>query len=101
LKKVQTKDELLSVLKSCKEGLAEQFGVMDLAVFGSYAKGQQKRRSDIDILVELDKAYKTFDNFMELKFFLARAIGGKVDLVLKDSVRAELKARILREAVHA
>jgi len=98
---VQTKDELLSVLKSCKEGLAEQFGVMDLAVFGSYAKGQQKRRSDIDILVELDKAYKTFDNFMELKFFLARAIGGKVDLVLKDSVRAELKARILREAVHA
>lgn len=98
---MQTKDELLSVLKSCKEGLAEQFGVMDLAVFGSYAKGQQKRRSDIDILVELDKAYKTFDNFMELKFFLARAIGGKVDLVLKDSVRAELKARILREAVHA
>ena len=100
MKKVQTRDELLSVLKSCREGLTERFGVMDLAVFGSYAKGQQKRRSDIDILVELDKAYKTFDNFIELKFFLGRATGGKVDLVLKDSVRAELKARILRESVH-
>ena len=100
MKKVQTRDELLSVLKSYKNGLTERFGVTDLAVFGSYAKGQQKRGSDIDILVELDKAYKTFDNFMELKFFLARAIGGKIDLVLKDSVRAELKSRILREAVH-
>ncbi|KAF0218064.1 MAG: DNA polymerase beta domain-containing protein [Geobacteraceae bacterium] len=100
MKKVRTRDELLSVLKACREGLAERFGVVDLAVFGSYAKGQQKRRSDIDILVELDKAHKTFDNYMELKFFLGRAIGGKVDLVLKDSVREELKARILREAVH-
>jgi predicted nucleotidyltransferase len=100
MKKVQTRDELFSVLKSCREGLAERFGVVDLAVFGSYAKGHQKRRSDIDILVELDKAHKTFDNYMELKFFLGRAIGGKVDLVLKDSVREELKARILSEAIH-
>ena len=100
MKKVQTKDELLVVLKSCREGLAERFGVIDLAVFGSYAKEQQKKRSDVDILVELDKSHKTFDNYMELKFFLSRIIGGKVDLVLKDSVREELKARIFHEAVH-
>ena len=100
MKKVQTKDELLQVLKSCRQGLTERFGVIDLAVFGSYAKELQKKRSDVDILVELDKAHKTFDNYMELKFFLSRAIGGKVDLVLKDSVREELKARIFREAVH-
>ena len=68
-------------------------------MFGSYAREQQKR-SDIDILVELDKAHKTFDNYMELKFYLTRAIGGKVDLVLKDSVRDELKPRIFSEAVH-
>jgi hypothetical protein len=100
MKKVQTKAELLAILKSCREGLAERFGVIDLAVFGSYAREQQKKRSDIDILVELDKAHKTFDNYMELKFYLARAIGGKVDLVLKDSVRDELKPRIFSEAVH-
>jgi uncharacterized protein len=100
MKKVQTKAELLAILKSCREGLTERFGVIDLAVFGSYAKEKQKKRSDIDILVELDKAHKTFDNYMELKFFLARAIGGKVDLVLKDSVRDELKPRIFGEAVH-
>lgn len=100
MKKVQTKDELLQVLRSCREGLTERFGVIDLAVFGSYAKELQKKRSDIDILVELEKSYKTFDNYMELKFFLSRAIGGKVDLVLKDSVREELKARIFRESVH-
>ena len=100
MKKVRTKDELLQVLKSCREGLTERYGVIDLAVFGSYAKELQKKRSDVDILVELDKSHKTFDNYMELKFFLSRAVGGKVDLVLKDSVREELKARIFREAVH-
>ena len=100
MKKVRTKDELLAVLKPCREGLTERFGVVDLAVFGSYAKELQKKRSDVDILVELDKSHKTFDNYMELKFFLSRVVGGKVDLVLKDSVREELKARIFREAVH-
>lgn len=100
MKKVQTREELLTVLRSCRESLTERFGVIDLAVFGSYATARQKKRSDIDILVELDKDHKTFDNYMELKFFLARSIGGKVDLVLKDSVREELKPRIFSEAVH-
>ncbi len=100
MKKVRTRDELLEVLKSCRAGLTDRFGVIDLAVFGSYAKELQKKRSDVDILVELDKSHKTFDNYMELKFYLSRAIGGKVDLVLKDSVREELKTRIFREAVH-
>jgi predicted nucleotidyltransferase len=100
MKKVQTREELLAVLKSCRGSLAERFGVTDLAVFGSYAREQQKKRSDVDILVELDTSHKTFDNYMELKFFLSRAIGGKVDLVLKDSLRSELKARIFQEAVH-
>ena len=100
MKKVQTLEELLMVLNSSKAGLAERFGVTDLAVFGSYARAQQKKRSDIDILVEIDKAHKTFDNYMELKFYLSRIIGGKIDLVLKDSVREELKPRIFGEAVH-
>lgn len=100
MKKVRTRSELLSVLKSCKGGLAERFGVIDLAVFGSYAKDQQKKRSDVDLLVELETSHKTFDNYMELKFFLSRVVGGKVDLVLKDSIRDELKTRIIREAIH-
>lgn len=100
MKKIQTIDELLSVLKGCRQGLAERYGVRDLAVFGSYVKGNQHKRSDIDILVELEKTSKTFDNYMELKFYLTRIIGGKVDLVLKDSIREELKERVFSEAVH-
>jgi len=100
MKKVQTIDELLTVLKGCRHGLTERFGVLDMAVFGSYAKGKQSKRSDIDILVELEKTHKTFDNYMELKFFLTGVIGGKVDLVMKDSMRDELKARVFSEAIH-
>jgi uncharacterized protein len=100
MKKIQTIDELLSVLKGCRQSLAERYGVRYLAVFGSYVKGNQHKRSDIDILVELEKTSKTFDNYMELKFYLTRIIGGKVDLVLKDSIREELKERVFSEAVH-
>ncbi|MBO1222809.1 MAG: nucleotidyltransferase domain-containing protein [Candidatus Scalindua sediminis] len=73
---------------------------MSIAVFGSYAKNKQKKRSDIDIFVELKEKYKTFDNFMELKFFLEKIVGRKIDLLIKESIREELKSRIFKEAVY-
>ncbi|NVN91817.1 MAG: nucleotidyltransferase family protein [Desulfuromonadales bacterium] len=100
MKKTQNIDELLAALRGCRQGLTERFGVKDLAVFVSYVKGAQRKRSDIDIHVELNKSHKMFDNYMELKFHLTRFIGGKVDLVLKDAIREELKDRVFREAVH-
>jgi len=54
----------------------------------------------IDILVELNQKDKTFDNYMDLKFFLSRVTGGKVYLVLKDAIRKELKHKLLAEAVY-
>lgn len=59
MNKVQTIDELLTILKGCRQGLTERFGVTDLAVFGSFVNGKQSRRSDIDILIELDKSHNT------------------------------------------
>lgn len=101
LKKVKTREQLLTILRQCKHELREKYGVLDIAVFGSYAHDAQVKRSDIDIFVELAPSRKTFDNYMELKFFLQRKTGGRVDLVLKESLREELKPAILKEALHA
>ncbi|MHC1724622.1 MAG: nucleotidyltransferase family protein [Syntrophobacteraceae bacterium] len=101
MKKVETREQLLTILRRSRHELQEKFGVLDIAVFGSYAHGTQVRRSDIDIFVELAPSRKTFDNYMELKFFLQRKTGGKVDLALKESLREELKPAILKEALHA
>jgi len=100
MKKVENKEQLIAVISKNRSTLAERFGVSDIAVFGSYIHGTQHRGSDIDILVELNREDKTFDNYMELKFFLSRVTGGKVDLVLKDAIRKELKQKLLAEAVY-
>ena len=101
MKKVQTRQEILDILRQYRLELSQRFGVTDIAVFGSYARDRHNRRSDIDILVDLEQTRKNFDNYMELKFFLQRHTGGTIDLVLKESLRNELKPNILREAVYA
>lgn len=76
-----------------------RFGVKRLGLFGSFIRGEQKRGSDIDLLVELKE--KTFDNYMDLKLFLEKQLKAKVDLVLTDSLKPQLKARILKEVEYA
>jgi predicted nucleotidyltransferase len=93
--------KILEILKNNKGVFSEKFGVTDIAVFGSYVRNEQKGKSDIDIFVELKSEYKTFDNYMELKFYLEKITSKKIDLVIKESIRKELKPVILKEAVHA
>jgi len=92
--------EILGLLTRKKKSLYKNFGVIDIAVFGSYAKNEQKKESDVDIYVRLKKEFKTFDNFMELRFFLEEILGRKVDLVTKEAIREEMQSRIFSEAIN-
>jgi len=94
-------DDVRDVLTEHREELRQRYKVAQIGIFGSYVRGDQKKKSDIDILVEFEQGYKTFDNYMELKFFLESILGRKVDLVLKNAIREELKERILSEAAYA
>ena len=80
--------------------LRRRFRVARLAVFGSHARGTARKRSDVDILVEFEPDGVNFDNYMELKFYLQRVLKRRVDLVVIDALRPELRASILREAVY-
>jgi hypothetical protein len=97
---MKTSEEVKNILARCKGELKEKFKVKELGIFGSFAISGQKKKSDIDILVVFEKGYKTFDNYMELKFFLEETLGTKVDLVLKNVIREEIKERILSETVY-
>ncbi len=57
--------------------------------------------SDIDILVEFEKDKKTFDNYMDLKFFLEDLFKCKVDLVIAEAIKPDLKPYILGNVKHA
>lgn len=87
-------------LKNHLPEIKTKFKVKEIGIFGSRIKGKDKKRSDIDILVEFEKGCKTFDNYMDLKFYLEELYGCKVDLVLKDALKEELKPYILSEVVY-
>lgn len=77
------------------------YGVKKVGLFGSFVHSNQNVRSDIDILVEFDRGAKTFDNYMEFKFFLERLFRRKVDLVIKNALKARIKGRVLSEVRYA
>ena len=79
-----TASEILKKLKENREKI-RKFGVKRIGLFGSYIRNEQKKESDIDVLVEFEKGKKTFDNYMDLKFFLEDLFQCKVDLVIVDA----------------
>ena len=92
---------IIKLLRLYSIDVREKFKIKEIGVFGSYVRGEQKEDSDIDILVEFEEGYKTFDNYMELKFFLEEILTSKIDLVIKTTIRDELKQNILSEVTYA
>ena len=73
----------------------------EIGIFGSFVRGEQKKRSDIDILVEFaDKDIPGLLKLSEMERYLQRLLRKKVDLVIKSGIRPELKKDILKEVVY-
>ena len=94
-----TRAEVLDTLRAHRPMLAEQFGVVELAVFGSFARDQATDRSDIDILVRFDGP-ATSRSYFGVQFYLEDLLGRRVDLVTDKALRSEFRPYVEREAVH-
>ena len=94
------KKEILKNILAEREHI-KKYGVKRIGLFGSYLRSQQKHTSDVDILVEFEKGTRTFDNYMELKFFLEKLLGRRVDLVSADALKPKIKPHIMREIEYA
>jgi len=92
------KDEILACIAQHKDEIT-RLGVKRLALFGSAARNEASQSSDLDFLVEFNQ--KSFDNYMDLKFYLEDLFERPVDLVLVDTIKPHLRDAILNEAVHA
>lgn len=77
-----------------------QYGVNDLAVFGSVARGEQHPDSDIDVLASFEGP-ATLRGFFDLQRRLELHLGRQIDLVTSKAVRSEMRPAIEREALHA
>ncbi|MGA3061392.1 MAG: nucleotidyltransferase family protein [Candidatus Bathyarchaeia archaeon] len=88
-------------LEELKPVLEKEFQVETIGVFGSYCRGEQTKKSDIDILVEFaQEAHIGLFKYVDLELFLSEQLGGKVDLVIKSGLKPSLKDQILNEVVY-
>jgi len=73
--------------------------VVRAGIFGSYARGDNKKNSDIDILVEIKNKRMSLLGFIAMKHAVEDAIGKKVDLVEYSVIKPRIKERVLNEEV--
>jgi len=87
-------------LEELKPWLEEKFKVKSIGIFGSYIRGEEKKESDLDILVEFEEsADLSLLGFIGLENRLSEELGVKVDLVEKGTLKPRIGKRILEEVV--
>jgi len=94
-----TKEEILAYLKTQKERFQKLYSVNKIGVFGSYARDEATKDSDIDIFVDLNKT--TMFGLVAIKEDIEEYFHTKVDIVqLRDRMNTLLKQRIEKEAIY-
>jgi hypothetical protein len=96
---VRDVDRIKKVLARNKGELRRRFKVKDIGVFGSFVRGEQRKKSDVDILVGFAEPVGFFE-FIALEDYLADLLGVKVDLVSKKALKPRIGERILREVIY-
>ena len=93
-----TRAQIIAVLTENYAGLAQQFSVASLALFGSYARNEQTPQSDIDLLVTFSQPVGF--GFMHLANRLEALLGKRVDLIAADGIRPNRRDSILASLIH-
>jgi hypothetical protein len=90
--------EIINTLSELKPAIRERYNVKELGVFGSYARGQEKRGSDLDVLVSFEEPIGLF-KFLEIEEYLSDKLDVKVDLVFKNALKPRIGKRILEQVI--
>jgi len=96
---MRTLDEIKNILAQHKKELADRYKVKEIGIFGSYVRGEQRGKSDVDILVEFEEPIGLFE-FIDLEEYLKNLLGIKVDLVSKKALKPHIGEYILKEAIY-
>lgn len=96
---MQQAEEILEKLKGAKTSLKRRYGVTEVAIFGSYSKGEQQEDSYVELLVNFDKAPGI--GFTDLEDELAQLLQKKVDVILRKSIDKSYYKSIKSELKYA
>lgn len=99
---MKTKAEILSFLAQNREKFQEEFHILRIGLFGSYARGDQKENSDIDLVVEFEEnTPDLYELKSELIEFIKAKLGLEADICREKYIKPRFKEFILKEAIYA
>jgi predicted nucleotidyltransferase len=97
--KTMSTSEILRILNELKIEVRKRYKADIKGIFGSYARGEEKKGSDIDVMVEFDEGANLLD-LTGLSLFLEKKLNCHVDVVPESAIRSEIKESILRETAY-
>lgn len=89
-------ENIKRILMKKKPFLVKKYKIKDIGIFGSYVRGEETKRSDVDLLIEFRES-PGFLEFIEIENFLTDTLGIKVDLVMKSALKPRIGQHILNE----
>lgn len=96
---MKTLDEIQKILKPNMATFREDYQVTSLGIFGSYARGEQSEDSDVDILIDYEKA-PTLSKLVDLRIVLGELTGVQIDLVTKNGLRPRIREQVLADVIY-
>jgi predicted nucleotidyltransferase len=97
---VRDRNDIIIFLKAHKHELAQRFGVFSIGLFGSYARGEAREDSDIDIAIELTPDKKSLSNFLGIRRYLEEQFGKTVDLGIESTLKPLVRDLVAKEIIH-
>ena len=99
---MRTRDQILTFLTQNKKLFRDKYHIIRIGIFGSYARGDQNLKSDIDLLVEFeDNTQDLYDLKLQLKDFFRTKLGIEVDICREKYIKPRIKKSILKETIYA
>ena len=99
---MKTRDQILTFLAQNKKLFQDRYHIIRIGLFGSYARGEQTLKSDIDLLVEFEEnTQDLYDLKIQIKDFFKESLDIEVDICREKYIKARIKSDILKETVYA
>jgi predicted nucleotidyltransferase len=95
----QRKSLIISRFEKAVPTIRTKFGVQRIGIFGSFARGEQTRKSDVDVLVDFAQGYATLHNFVGLADYLEALFKRKVDLITVEGIDKYIRHRVEEEVI--
>jgi predicted nucleotidyltransferase len=95
---MKTLNDIKKILNRHKKELEDKYKVKNIAIFGSYLRGEQTEESDIDFVVDFREPVGF--TFIHLADFLEEILGEKVDLITPDAIKPNRRKYIMKDLTY-